>query len=506
MIFVKNSDEKPALVRLEYVKKQLILTGFPRTIFATAKRRLQARIRRIKSEIQSHSLNGCAVMFQSFLSSHFIQSIDPTPRQRSFGHQTIFWAWLAQILQQNSSCQHALSMIQSWHSHHNLPIPSCDTSSFCRARKRLKIDFLHQIHQHLNKQLNQQTHERLEWKKLRLLAIDASSVHLLDTPANQETYPQPSTQTPGCGTPVMGICGLVNLSHGGWETCVSMPHTMSDSKAAIPIIKQLQQGDLLLGDRAFCTYEIIARSLNQNAHILMRLNGMRQKSLDWENGKHISPYERQVTWQKPYHSAMAHLNQSEWEALPATLELRLIKLAFKNRAGEKSDLIVVTTLLDHEQYDGIELANLYARRWEMEVKLRDLKTTLNMETFAVKTPEMAEKTLFITMIAYNLIRALMLQACRCSEKLTPCEISFSGTVQLAINHHQRFVNLAGKPRRIKAAWNEIIELCTRNKLLIRPHRQEPRAVKRRPKAYPLLTKHRSIFQPIPHQKRYTKNA
>ena len=110
------------------------------------------------------------------------------------------------------------------------------------------------------------------------------------------------------------------------------------------------------------------------------------------------------------------------------------------------------------------------------------------------------------MIAYNLIRALMLQACRCSEKLTPCEISFSGAVQLAINHQQRFVNLAGKPRRIKAAWNEIIELCTRNKLLIRPHRQEPRAVKRRPKAYPLLNKHRSIFQPIPHQKRYTKNA
>jgi len=85
MIFVENLDEKPALVRLECVKKQLTLTGFPRTIFATAKRRLLARSRRIKSEIHTHSLNGYAVMFQSFLSSHFIQSIDPTPRQRSFG-------------------------------------------------------------------------------------------------------------------------------------------------------------------------------------------------------------------------------------------------------------------------------------------------------------------------------------------------------------------------------------------------------------------------------------
>jgi hypothetical protein len=102
MIFVENLDEKPVLVRLECVKKQLTLTGFPRTVFATAKRRLQARIRRIKSKIQTHSLNGYAVMFQPFLSSHFIQSIDPTPRQRSFGHQTIFWAWLAHLWGQSS--------------------------------------------------------------------------------------------------------------------------------------------------------------------------------------------------------------------------------------------------------------------------------------------------------------------------------------------------------------------------------------------------------------------
>ena len=80
MIFFENSNEKPALVRLECVKKQLILTGFSRTIFATAKRRMQARIRRIKSEIQTHSLNGYTVIFQSFLASHFIQSIDPIPR------------------------------------------------------------------------------------------------------------------------------------------------------------------------------------------------------------------------------------------------------------------------------------------------------------------------------------------------------------------------------------------------------------------------------------------
>jgi len=92
------------------------------------------------------------------------------------------------------------------------------------------------------------------------------------------------------------------------------------------------------------------------------------------------------------------------------MEVRLIKLKFGNRYGKKDNLVVATSLLDHETYDGIEQADLYARRWQIEVKLRDLKTTLQMETFAVKSPEMAEKTLWMSLIAYNLIRALMLRA------------------------------------------------------------------------------------------------
>jgi hypothetical protein len=503
---LKFLDEKPDEVRFECVKKQPYLTGFPRTVFATAKRRMQARIRTQSEEIQSQSLSGYSVLFDSILPADFMQTIDRTRRQRSFGHLPTFWAWLSQILHANRSCQHALSMLQSWYASHQLPIPACDTSSYCKARQRMELPFLQAIHERITSHLSQQSTIAQQWNGFNLYALDASSVHLLDTPQNQSVFPQPSSQSPGCGTPVMGICGLVNLSHGGWQTCVTAPHTHHESQTAKPLLKQLKNNDLLLGDRAFCTYEILALARRQGAHILMRLNGKRQQYLDWREGRKLNSYERIVTWKRPFRSALPHLGQEEWEQLPEHMEVRLIKLSFENRYGQKDDLVVATTLLDHEKHDGIELADLYARRWEIEVKLRDLKTTLKMETFAVKSPEMAVKTLWMSLIAYNLIRSLMLRASKECEKTQPWELSFSAAVNITTTHHHSFIQCAGKPLAKQRAKQSVLLLILQSKLLIRPYRSEPRAIKKRPKAYPLLTKHRSVFQPIPHQKRYSKNA
>jgi hypothetical protein len=88
----------------------------------------------------------------------------------------------------------------------------------------------------------------------------------------------------------------------------------------------------------------------------------------------------------------------------------------------------------------------------------------------------------------------------------PWELSFSAAINIVTAHQHSFINCAGKPRTKQWAKQSVLLLILQSKLLIRPYRSEPRAVKKRPKAYPLLTKHRSIFQPIPHQKRYSKNA
>ena len=162
-------------------------------------------------------------------------------------------------------------------------------------------------------------------------------------------------------------------------------------------------------------------------------------------------------------------------------------------------------MLDGLEHDAVELSCLYARRWEIEVKLRDVKTTLGMERFAVKTPDMAHKTLWMMIIAYNLMRATMQQAAQAAG-LPVWHMSFKATLDLVTSSHEGFRSFAGKPRKLSRRKRKFVELCATKLLDLRPFRREPRAVKRRPKNYQLLTRPRHVFQEIPHRGAYRKAA
>ena len=194
-------DGKPDVGRIESVTKQPLHTGFPPTVFASAKRRLQAALRGACALIRSRSLAGYAVLFEDVLPGAFLQGIDPTCRQRSFGHLPVFWAWLAQILEANASCQKAVGLLQSWCRACALPVPSSSTASYCRARQRLGEDFLQGVHQRILTHLRGRGHERDQWKGFTLKAIDGSSVQLMDTDENQSAEPplSPGFRWGGCG-------------------------------------------------------------------------------------------------------------------------------------------------------------------------------------------------------------------------------------------------------------------------------------------------------------------
>lgn len=487
------------------MKKQPFLTDFPLTVFATARRRLQAAIRSVAAIVTRSSLSGYSVLFSDVLPPHFLAEIDPTARQRSFGHLPVFWAWLAQILEANASCQKAVGHIQSWAATCGLPIPSSDTSSYCKARGRMSLDFLKHIHLRICLHLRSRVAGCDSWNGLNLKAVDGSSVQLMDTNENQEAYPQPTSQKEGCGFPLMGIVGLLDLGHGGWEHIETCPQSRHETIAAAKLTKHLAKDDLLLGDRAFCSYELICRCLAQKAHVLMRLHQARDRALDWTKGKKISPHERLVTWKRPQQPSGSEMSREEWNALPETIEVRLIKLSYENRAKEKGELVLVTTLTDHRHYDGIELADLYARRWDIELKLRDLKTTLCMEFFAVKSPSMAHKTLWMSLITYNLIRFLMQRAAAEAEQPV-WHMSFKGVLDLVCASHESFRAHAGKPKKRKEAMRQFIETCATKLIDIRPFRSEPRAVKRRPKNHPLLNAPRHEYIEVFHRSRYRKLA
>jgi len=487
------------------VKNQPFLTDFPLTVFATARRRLQAALRSASAVITRSSLSGYSVLFEDVLPPAFLAAIDPTKRQRSFGHLPVFWAWLVQILEANASCQKAAGHIQSWAATCRLPVPSSDTSSYCKARGRTSLEFLQNIHRRIRLHLASRVAGRDMWNGFSLKAVDGSSVQLMDTGGNQEAYPQSSSRKEGVGMPLMGVAGLLNPGHGGWEHVETCPQSRHETTAAAALTKHLVEDDLLLGDRAFCSYELICRCLGRKAHVLMRLHQARDRALDWRKGRKVSPHERLVTWKRPQQPSGSMMSREEWNALPETLEVRLIKVSYQNRAGEKGRLVLVTTLTGHRKHNGIEPADLYARRWDIELKPRDLKTTPGMVLCAVKSPAMAHKTLWMRLIAFNLIRCLMQRAA--AEAGRPVwHVSFKGVLDLVCASHESFRAHAGKPRKRGEAMRRFIETCATKLIDIRPFRSEPRAVKRRPKNHPLLTAPRHEYVEVFHRSRYRKPA
>lgn len=174
-------------------------------------------------------------------------------------------------------------------------------------------------------------------------------------------------------------------------------------------------------------------------------------------------------------------------------------------AGDTNSYCQVTTLLDPEQHDAIEVISLYARRWDIEMKFRDVKTTLGMEEFAVKSPEMAHKTLLMMMIAYNLLRSLMQRSAVVAAKPL-AEMSFKGVLDTINTSHPLFRDLGLQHRKRARLREEVLNICATKLLDIRPGRLEPRAVKRRPKPYQLLTAPRLVFREIQHKENYRKAA
>ncbi len=230
---------------------------------------------------------------------------------------------------------HWLRPVQSWCRSQGLPVPSSDTSSYCKARCRLSDAFLGEVAQRVGESLERGQQEADLWHGFTLKAVDGTTAKLADTEENQKCFPQPSGQKPGCGFPVMGIAGLLNLSHGGWEAMTTGAFTEHDLPLAEGLLDHIGQGDLLLADRAFCSYAYIAAVIANGGNVVMRLHQQRDAALDWRKGRKISRHERLVSWRRPAFSALkGKLTDEAWEALPATLEVRLIRLECEDRTGK----------------------------------------------------------------------------------------------------------------------------------------------------------------------------
>ena len=164
----------------------------------------------------------------------------------------------------------------------------------------------------------------------------------------------------------------------------------------------------------------------------------------------------------------------------------------------------MTTLLDAHKYPAHDIAQLYARRWKIELWFRDIKTSMGMEVLRCHSPRMLHKELEMFFIAYNLIRCLIIQAGALNH-VAPDRMSFKGTVD-SVRQFSLAISQARSKRKQKQLIVELLEVIARDQLPDRPGRLEPRAVKRRPKPYERLNRARHLMKEIPHRNHYRKSS
>ena len=144
-----------------------------------------------------------------------------------------------------------------------IPWPSSRTGAYCTARKNW--DRVHRSHLGSGGRVPPSAlASRKKYERRVVKSVDGSSVQLTSTPAKQAGYPQPRGQKPGCGFPAMGIIGLLEHYHGGWEKFATSTGIARDAKVAHEVLDRSGEGDMACAERVFCTCELTRRLLGQH--------------------------------------------------------------------------------------------------------------------------------------------------------------------------------------------------------------------------------------------------
>lgn len=430
-------------------------------------------------------------------------------RERTFTAQVTFWAFVAQILNPGSSCREMVRRVDAWwqRSTPGEVALSSSTSAYCQARARLDLDALELISGHLCWSLERNVLGEERWLAGRLVKIvDGTGLSMPDTAANQARWPQPTSQQPGCGFPMMKLVGLFSLSSGALlETATGNLH-VHESVLFRALWDKLKPDDVILADRGFCSYATMAALQERGVDSVMRLHQMRR--VDFRAGKALGPEDRLVVWEKPAQRTEAWSAQ-EFAVLPKTLTLRMIGLRVAAKGFRTRRVVLVTTLLEPALYPAAALRELYGERWSVELHFHQIKTLLAMDVLRCKSPELIQREVALHRIAYNLVRSLMQRSAHRLQ--VPLErISFKGSLD-TLRHWSAVIAAAGEtPRKQDQLIDQMLSVIARDLVPERPARSEPRAKKRRPKNFQLLTKPRHQIGNLPRrnrpQKKYPKLA
>ena len=405
-------------------------------------------------------------------------------RNRKLDPATTLGLFLLQVLHGNTACRHVVHFV-NW---------AFSAEAYCKARKRIPLGVLQALLRRTAEALRAATAADARWLGHRVWVEDGSSFSMSDVPALQAHFGQPAGQRRGCGFPVAKWVALFDLATGMLSRVTVSPLRTHDMSKAAEVESDVTSGDVVLGDRGFCSYAHIASLAVRGVHAVFRLH---QKQLvDFTPGRPLptklswkanplglphsrwirsnGPLDQVVTWFKPKQKPK-WMTQERYETLPSEITVRELRYRVSQRGSRVKEITLVTTLLDSEVYPASELAKLYRARWQVELNFRHMKITMKMDVLKCRTVDGVLKELTMYAIAYNLIRSVMAESARV-QGVAVERVGFMDALRWLIG----------------PGWDVDVSRIQVNPS--RPDRIEPRVRKRRPKQFPLMKEPRTVLR------------
>jgi hypothetical protein len=434
-------------------------------------------------------------LYQRLLPASFLEPLEKHKRQnrRVYTFLVVMWLLITQRLQPLASLETAVlellrglpssfwpqpcQRVQDWR--HGRKSLSSHTGAYNQARQSLPLTVVEQSCDRIFQQLTAHLNGTLPTLGARTFFVDGTTVRMAHSPALCRAYPPGSNQHGPAHGPQLRMLVAHDLQTGlalrPALGPVHGPQAVSEQRLVETAMGRLPEGSVMVADANFGVFSVAYAAAQHGRPVVLRLTLVRARHL--ASGTLQDGLDRPIVWQPTREDRRSHPD------LPADacVRGRLIARQVQPNNGAAAFLLCLFTTLSA---DPDESLNLYGQRWNIEVDLRSLKSTLALEQLSCTTPEMVAKELNLAMAAYNLVRAI---TCIAAERAGTPPRGYSFTrVRNVVEAFTPLVANAKSPQEAQKYFDQMMYYVGQAKLPKRKKQRPsyPRATWGKPKSFP----------------------